>query len=167
MDTHNLNAPRPGTVPGTGTASASGSGSGSGTTGTSGTTPHSSSSPYDPMQHRRTKAPHFAHGHGLGLGIPSPSMSLGRPPFKHWDDSEFRNPMESSGMKRTASYSSFLAKNPFYKPTMQHARAMSGQIPQPNIYSTPADPPTTLTKTPTYEYYGFVLYLVSGLTFGK
>lgn len=92
-------------------------------------------------------------------------MSLGRPPFKHWDDSEFRNPMESSGMKRTASYSSFLAKNPFYKPTMQHARAMSGQIPQPNIYSTPADPPTTLTKTPTYEYYGFVLYLVSGLTF--
>ncbi|KAG0237619.1 hypothetical protein BGW42_000446 [Actinomortierella wolfii] len=25
--------------------------------------------------------------------------------------------------------------------------------------------PTTLTKTPTYEYYGFVLYLVSGITY--
>ncbi|KAF9349691.1 hypothetical protein BGX34_001646 [Mortierella sp. NVP85] len=35
------------------------------------------------------------------------------------------------------------------------------------MYSTPVDdsPPTTLTKTPTYEYYGFVLYLVSGITY--
>lgn len=38
-----------------------------------------------------------------------------------------------------------------------------------DAYSTPVDdsPPTTLTKTPTYEYYGFVLYLVSGITYGE
>jgi len=37
------------------------------------------------------------------------------------------------------------------------------------MYSTPVDDslPTTLTKTPTYEYYGFVLYLVSGITYGE
>ncbi|KAI7828051.1 PIG-P-domain-containing protein [Gamsiella multidivaricata] len=72
-------------------------------------------------------------------------------------------------MKRTASYSSFLSKKaiPFYKPTVQHARALSGQIQPPDIYTTPMDDslPTTLTKTPTYEYYGFVLYLVSGITY--
>ena len=27
--------------------------------------------------------------------------------------------------------------------------------------------PTTLTKTPTYEYYGFTLYLTSFIAFGK
>lgn len=38
-----------------------------------------------------------------------------------------------------------------------------------DAYNTPVDdsPPTTLTKTPTYEYYGFVLYLVSGITYGQ
>ncbi|KAG9066354.1 Vacuolar protein sorting-associated protein 8 [Linnemannia hyalina] len=86
------------------------------------------------------------------------------------DDLEFPSPMENTGMKRTASYSSFLSKKsrPLYKPTLQHARALSGQLHPPDTYSAPVDDslPTTLTKTPTYEYYGFVLYLVSGITYG-
>ncbi|KAF9408053.1 hypothetical protein BGZ76_005944, partial [Entomortierella beljakovae] len=37
----------------------------------------------------------------------------------------------------------------------------------PEAYPTSPDDtlPTTLTKTPTYEYYGFVLYLVSAITY--
>ncbi|KAF9921749.1 hypothetical protein FBU30_008200 [Linnemannia zychae] len=52
-----------------------------------------------------------------------------------WDDLEFPSPMENTG--------------------------------PPDNYSAPVDDslPTTLTKTPTYEYYGFVLYLVSGITY--
>ncbi|KAI1321352.1 hypothetical protein EDD11_006689 [Mortierella claussenii] len=55
--------------------------------------------------------------------------------FTHWEDSEFPSPMEGTG--------------------------------PPEAYSTPPEDslPTTLTKTPTYEYYGFVLYLVSGITY--
>ncbi|KAK9729658.1 hypothetical protein K7432_000066 [Basidiobolus ranarum] len=30
----------------------------------------------------------------------------------------------------------------------------------------PDDSPTTLTKTPTYEYYGFVIYLISFFAYG-
>ncbi|KAF9183166.1 hypothetical protein BGZ50_004411 [Haplosporangium sp. Z 11] len=74
-------------------------------------------------------------------------------------------------MRRTASYSSFLSKKsgPLYKPTLQHARVLNGQnnTSVPDMYATVEDDslPTTLTKTPTYEYYGFVLYLVSGITY--
>ncbi|KAF9989914.1 hypothetical protein BGZ75_004484 [Mortierella antarctica] len=63
------------------------------------------------------------------------------------------------------------------KPNGKHrpvvARADAVCIPlhprSPDIYTTPADDslPTTLTKTPTYEYYGFVLYLVSGITYDE
>ncbi|KAG0197557.1 hypothetical protein BGX28_008984 [Mortierella sp. GBA30] len=110
---------------------------------------------------RRAKPPHFSHQNS-NLG--------GRSSFIQWDESEFPSPMESTGMKRTASYSSFLSKKsgPLYKPVLQHARVLSGQAHTPDIYSTPVDDslPTTLTKTPTYEYYGFVLYLVSGITYG-
>ncbi|KAG0022895.1 hypothetical protein BGZ81_008346 [Podila clonocystis] len=101
-------------------------------------------------QHRRTK-------------------NLGRASFMQWDESEFPSPLESTGMKRTASYSSFLSKKsvPLYKPVLQHSRALSGQPPAMDAYNSPVDdsPPTMLTKTPTYEYYGFVLYLVSGITY--
>ncbi|KAF9281584.1 hypothetical protein BGZ68_006549 [Mortierella alpina] len=101
--------------------------------------------------------------------FPHPNPSLAARPYIQWDESEFPSPMESTGMKRTASYSSFLSKKPasLYKPMLQHARALSGQAQSPDMYTTPADDslPTTLTKTPTYEYYGFVLYLVSGITY--
>ncbi|KAF9095024.1 hypothetical protein BGX23_001217 [Mortierella sp. AD031] len=112
-------------------------------------------------QQRRSKPP---------PSLPQPHSNLAnRPSFMPWDDLEFPSPMENTGMKRTASYSSFLSKKsrPLYKPTLQHARALSGQIHPPDTYSAPVDDslPTTLTKTPTYEYYGFVLYLVSGITY--
>ncbi|KAF9082005.1 hypothetical protein BGX27_004679, partial [Mortierella sp. AM989] len=57
--------------------------------------------------------------------------------FIHWDEIESSIPIESSGSS--------------------------------DVYSTPPDDilPTTLTKTPTYEYYGFVLYLVSGITYDE
>ncbi|KAG0063859.1 hypothetical protein BGZ89_009562 [Linnemannia elongata] len=102
--------------------------------------------------------------------LPQPHSTLSnRSSFMPWDDLEFPSPMENTGMKRTASYSSFLSKKsrPLYKPTLQHARALSGQLHPPDTYSAPVDDslPTTLTKTPTYEYYGFVLYLVSGITY--
>ncbi|KAH7042382.1 PIG-P-domain-containing protein [Linnemannia elongata] len=102
--------------------------------------------------------------------LPQPHSTLSnRSSFMPWDDLEFPSPMENTGMKRTASYSSFLSKKsrPLYKPTLQHARALSGQLHPPDTYSAPIDDslPTTLTKTPTYEYYGFVLYLVSGITY--
>ncbi|KAF9390940.1 hypothetical protein CPC16_004694 [Podila verticillata] len=97
------------------------------------------------------------------------TKNLGRASFMQWDESEFPSPLESTGMKRTASYSSFLSKKsvPLYKPVLQHSRVVSGQSPAMDAYNTPVDdsPPTTLTKTPTYEYYGFVLYLVSGITY--
>ncbi|KAF9537863.1 hypothetical protein EC957_007550 [Mortierella hygrophila] len=102
--------------------------------------------------------------------LPQPHSNLfNRSSFMPKDDLEFPSPMENTGMKRTASYSSFLSKKsrPLYKPTLQHARALSGQLHPPDTYSAPVDDslPTTLTKTPTYEYYGFVLYLVSGITY--
>ncbi|KAG0296082.1 hypothetical protein BGZ96_010246 [Linnemannia gamsii] len=102
--------------------------------------------------------------------VPQPYSNLSnRSSFMPWDDLEFPSPMENTGMKRTASYSSFLSKKsrPLYKPTLQHARALSGQLHPPDLYAAPVDDslPTTLTKTPTYEYYGFVLYLVSGITY--
>ncbi|KAF9912598.1 hypothetical protein EC991_010023 [Linnemannia zychae] len=111
-------------------------------------------------QRRSKPAPSLAQSHS---NLPSRSS------FMPWDDLEFPSPMENTGMKRTASYSSFLSKKsrPLYKPTLQHTRALSGQTHPPDNYSAPVDDslPTTLTKTPTYEYYGFVLYLVSGITY--
>ncbi|KAF9114660.1 hypothetical protein BGW39_003287 [Mortierella sp. 14UC] len=111
-------------------------------------------------QRRPKPAPSLAQAHS---NLPN------RASFMPWDDLEFPSPMENTGMKRTASYSSFLSKKsrPLYKPTLQHTRALSGQNHPPDTYSAPVDDslPTTLTKTPTYEYYGFVLYLVSGITY--
>ncbi|KAG0290425.1 hypothetical protein BGZ98_003475, partial [Dissophora globulifera] len=112
---------------------------------------HDSNSTSPAGLQRRAKPPHFPY--------PNPNLTA-RTAFMQWDDSE---------MKRTASYSSFLSKKSgsFYKPMLQHARAGSGPVQPPDMYSTsPEDSlPTTLTKTPTYEYYGFVLYLVSGITY--
>ncbi|KAF9200724.1 hypothetical protein BGZ49_009031 [Haplosporangium sp. Z 27] len=116
---------------------------------------------------RRPKPSYFSHPHST-----STVSHVSRPStFTQWDDTELQTPIESSGMKRTASYSSFLTKKngSFYKSTLHHARAHSGQTLSSDIHSAPPDDtlPTTLTKTPTYEYYGFVLYLVSGITYDE
>ncbi|KAF9584836.1 hypothetical protein BGW38_004990 [Lunasporangiospora selenospora] len=145
---------------------------------------HAFSSAYH-HHHSHIHDPNHHHHGGIGIGGASHIQNRGAkasqishtnpglPPrtnFMQWDDADFPSPMEGSGMKRTASYSSFLSKKSgsFYKPILQqHARAMSGQSLSQDMYPAPADdsPPTTLTKTPTYEYYGFVLYLVSGITY--
>jgi hypothetical protein len=85
----------PGTGTGTGTGTSTGTGAGAGA-GTLNASP-SAIAHHDPVGPQRwTKPPHFAHGHGLGH--PTPTLNLaGRPAFKHWDDSEFRSPMEGSG----------------------------------------------------------------------
>ncbi|KAG0254280.1 hypothetical protein BG011_005828 [Mortierella polycephala] len=144
-----------------------GSGTGPGTTTYSGSSStgafHSEHNQPLSTQNRRPKPPsHFPHQ--------NPNL-INRSSFAQWDESEFPSPIESTGMKRTASYSSFLSKKPgpLYKPTLQHARALNGQNNIPDLYATVEDDslPTTLTKTPTYEYYGFVLYLVSGITYDE
>ncbi|CAG8589437.1 5980_t:CDS:10 [Ambispora leptoticha] len=69
-----------------------------------------------------------------------------------------------SGIKRTASYSSFLgARNTTSSSTSTSERNSSfhGAF---NFFQSD-ESPTTLTKTPTYEYYGFVLYLASFIAF--
>ncbi|KAF9918857.1 hypothetical protein BX616_005032 [Lobosporangium transversale] len=126
------------------------------------------------LQRRSKPTSYFAHQynqHTLSY-VQNPSLNLvsnRSTAFVQWDDSEFPNSMEAASMKRTASYSSFLSKKPgpMFKSTFQHTRALSGQIQPPDVYSAPPDDslPTTLTKTPTYEYYGFVLYLVSAITY--
>ncbi|KAG0252283.1 hypothetical protein BGZ95_006675 [Linnemannia exigua] len=134
---------------------------------------HSSFSSALPSSLNDPTASPSAHQRRSKPAVPSLTQSHSNLPnrssFMPWDDLEFPSPMENTGMKRTASYSSFLSKKsrPLYKPTLQHTRALSGQNHPPDTYSSPVDDslPTTLTKTPTYEYYGFVLYLVSGITY--
>ncbi|KAF9999556.1 hypothetical protein BGZ79_006844 [Entomortierella chlamydospora] len=116
---------------------------------------------------RRSRPTYFSNPHST-----STISHVNRPSaFTKWDETEFPSQIEGSGMKRTASYSSFLTKKSgsFYKSSLHHVRALSGQTLSPEVYSPPPDDtlPTTLTKTPTYEYYGFVLYLVSGITYGN
>ncbi|KAF9352215.1 hypothetical protein BGX26_009919 [Mortierella sp. AD094] len=100
---------------------------------------------------RRSKPSYFSHPHST-----STISHVSRPStFIQWDEIESPSQTESSGMKRTASYSSFLTKKSgsFYKSTLHHARALSGQTLSPEVYSAPPDDtlPTTLTKTPTYD----------------
>ncbi|RIA94172.1 PIG-P-domain-containing protein [Glomus cerebriforme] len=72
------------------------------------------------------------------------------------------------GIKRTASYSSLLANksesSKSNSSTSQNDLSKNHVPGVTNLYPTD-ESPTTLTKTPTYEYYGFVLYLSSFIAF--
>ncbi|POG65873.1 uncharacterized protein OCT59_011827 [Rhizophagus irregularis] len=70
---------------------------------------------------------------------------------------------------RTASYSSLLANKTESSKTSSSSTSQNdlskNHVPgATNLYHTD-ESPTTLTKTPTYEYYGFALYLLSFIAF--
>ncbi|CAG8489892.1 16021_t:CDS:2 [Funneliformis mosseae] len=69
------------------------------------------------------------------------------------------------GLKRTTSNSNYPVKqDEVSTSTIHNDRLRNYSSGMTNIYQTD-ESPTTLTKTPTYEYYGFVLYLSSFIAF--
>ncbi|CAG8451288.1 7893_t:CDS:2 [Funneliformis caledonium] len=69
------------------------------------------------------------------------------------------------GLKRTTSNSNYPVKqDEVSTSTIHNDRLKNYSSGMTNIYQTD-ESPTTLTKTPTYEYYGFVLYLSSFIAF--
>ncbi|CAI2168208.1 13922_t:CDS:2 [Funneliformis geosporum] len=69
------------------------------------------------------------------------------------------------GLKRTTSNNNYPVKQDEVSTSIiQNDRFKNHASGMTNMYQTD-ESPTTLTKTPTYEYYGFVLYLSSFIAF--